>query len=262
MRNLFFMGVVVIILSSCGKTINPSIMFKTPSDFPYTTDQTIGNVEYRIAPFDIIEFSLFSNDGEKLIERSISSGNPNASFNLSNNQAIERGIQYDVDLDGNVKLPQIGKIKIKEMTISEAEKMLEEKYSVYYKKPFAIVNVINRRVIVFTGTGGLGRVIPLQNENTTLIEAIAIAGGITQTGKARKIKLIRGDTRNPQIQLIDLSTVEGLRQSNLLLQANDIIYVEPVPRLSQGILAEVAPIVGIITSGLLIYNFINQINSK
>nr|MBK9649988.1 hypothetical protein [Bacteroidota bacterium] len=93
-----------------------------------------------------------------------------------------------------------------------------------------------------------------------MIEALALAGGITTTGKARKIKLIRGDTRNPQVQLIDLSTVEGMKQSNLLLQANDIIYVEPVPRISQGVLAEILPIVSIITSGLLIYNFVQQIS--
>jgi polysaccharide export outer membrane protein len=81
--------------------------------------------------------------------------------------------------------------------------------------------------MVFTGTGGRGTVVNLKNENTTLIEALATAGGVTETGKAYKVKLIRGDTRNPQIMLIDLSTVEGLKQSNLLLQANDIIYVEP-----------------------------------
>ena len=114
--------------------------------------------------------------------------------------------------------------------------------------------------MVFPGTGGLGRVINIENENTTLIEALALAGGISQTGKARKIKLIRGDTRNPQVMLIDLSTVEGLKQSNLMLQANDIIYVEPAPRVSQEVLAQITPIVGIITSLLLIYNIVIGFN--
>jgi polysaccharide biosynthesis/export protein len=98
-------------------------------------------------------------------------------------------------------------------------------------------------------------------ENTTLIEALAMAGGISQTGKSHKIKLIRGDTRSPQVLLIDLSTVEGMKQSNLMLQANDIIYVEPVPRLSQEVLAQITPIVGIITSLLLIYNIVEGFNT-
>jgi polysaccharide export outer membrane protein len=104
--------------------------------------------------------------------------------------------------------------------------------------------------------GGSGTVVTLKNENTTLIEALALAGGITETGKAYKIKLIRGDSRNPQVQLIDLSTIEGMKQSNMLLQANDIIYVEPVPRISNAILSQITPIVGILTSMLLIYNIV------
>ena len=53
--------------------------------------------------------------------------------------------------------------------------------------------------------------------------------------------------------LIDLSTIEGMSQSNLLLQSNDIIYVEPVPRVSQELLSQLAPIIGIITSLALVY---------
>ena len=114
----------------------------------------------------------------------------------------------------------------------------------------------DRRVMVFPGTGGSGTVVTLENENTTLIEALALAGGITETGKSNVIKLIRGDSRNPQVHLIDLSTVEGMTKSNMLLQANDIIYVEPVKRVSQNILAELAPIVGIVTSLLLLYEIV------
>ena len=170
-------------------------------------------------------------------------------------------IPFTVEPDGFVKLPIIGKIKVKDLTVRETEKLLEQQYSAFYIKPFVTIQVLNRRVMVFPGTGGLGRVINIENENTTLIEALALAGGISQTGKARKIKLIRGDTRNPQVMLIDLSTVEGLKQSNLMLQANDIIYVEPAPRVSQEVLAQITPIVGIITSLLLIYNIVIGFNT-
>lgn len=233
-------------------------MFRTPHDYPYNVDQTIGNVEYRIAPNDIIGFSVYTNDGFKLIDLTTSIGaitgqsSSNVNFNSYNG-----AIQFPVEPDGQVKLPIIGKIKISSMTVREAEKMLEEQYATYYNKPFVVLRVVNRRVLVFPGSGGAGRVISIENENTTLIEALALAGGIATTGKARKIKLIRGDTRNPQVMLIDLSTVEGMKQSNLMLQANDIIYVEPVPRISQEILAQITPIVGIITSLLLIYNIVN-----
>ncbi len=251
MRKLLFV-ILLLPLFSCN--INPSIMFKTGGDYPYKVDQTIGNVEYRIAKNDILSFSVFTNDGFKLIDMTTGVTGANGSMGTGFN--INNSTRFTVDIEGNIKLPIIGRVKIEDLTTREAEKLLEEKFAVYYTKPFIMLAVINRRVMVFPGSGGSGMVVTLENENTTLIEALALAGGITETGKSRVVKLIRGDNRNPQVHLIDLSTVDGMRQSNMLLQANDIIYVEPVKRVSRGILEEITPVVGIVTSLLLLYEIV------
>jgi polysaccharide export outer membrane protein len=249
MRKLALLLLLTVTLSSCN--INPSVMFKVPSNYEYDVDQTIGNVEYRVSPNDIVSLSVYTNDGFKLIDLTASAESVMSRGGTGMNNM---SFQYLVEPDGNIKLPIIGKLKLAGFTIREAEKLLESQYANFYNKPFIVIRVINRRVTVFPGTGGSGRVVNLENESTTVIEALALAGGITNTGKARKIKLIRGDLRNPKVMLIDLSTIEGLKQGNLLLQANDIIYVEPVPRISQEVLTQIAPIVGIITSFALIYN--------
>lgn len=230
-------------------------MFKVPRDYSYANDQTIGNVEYRISANDILSFSVYTNDGFKLVDLTTSVTSVNSQIQ---NYSSRSSTTFLVEPDGMIKLPIIGKVKVSGLTVREAEKMLEQQYSTFYNKPFVMLSVENRRVLVFPGIGGAGRVVLLENENTTLVEALALAGGIATTGKAWKIKLIRGDLRNPKVMLIDLSTVEGARQSNLLLQANDIIYVEPVPRFSQEILSQIAPIVGIITSLALVYNIVND----
>jgi polysaccharide biosynthesis/export protein len=248
--------IIIVLLPLFACNINPSIMFRTPADYPYKVDQTIGNVEYRIAANDILAFSVFTNDGFKLIDLTTGvttmsgQAGANMGFNVNNSTRLV------VDVDGFVKFPIIGRIKLQDMTTREAEKILEDKFAVYYNKPFVMLSVVNRRVLVFPGSGGNGTVVTLENENTTLIEALALAGGIAETGKSNVIKLIRGDNRNPQVHLIDLSTVDGMKQSNMLLQANDIIYVEPVKRVSRGILEELTPIIGIVTSLLLLYEIV------
>ncbi|MFM2156722.1 MAG: hypothetical protein RL516_1471 [Bacteroidota bacterium] len=249
MRKLALLLLLTVTLSSCN--INPSVMFKVPSNYEFDVDQTIGNVEYRVSPNDIVSMSVYTNDGFKLIDITTSAESVTSRLNNMNNNT---NIQFLVEPDGMIKLPIIGKIKIAGMTIREAEKSLEAQYANFYNKPFVVVRVVNRRVTIFPGTGGSGRVVNLDNESTTVIEALALAGGITNTGKAKKVKLIRGDLRNPKVILLDLSTLEGVKQGNLLLQANDIIYVEPVPRVSQEVLTQITPIVGIITSFALIYN--------
>jgi polysaccharide biosynthesis/export protein len=253
MKRLLMMLVVTMAFSSCN--INTSVMFRVPKGFEYSTDQTIGNIEYKIAPNDIIGFSVYTNDGFKLVDMTTSAESISSRVSVSNGNNFAS--QFLVEPDGLMKLPIIGKTKVSGLTVREAEKLLETQYATFYNKPFVLLKVVNRRVLVFPGTGGAGRVVNLDNENTTLIEALALAGGITNTGKAKKIKLIRGDLRNPKVILINLSTIDGVKQSNMLLQANDIIYVEPVPRYSQEVLTQITPIVGIITSLALIYNIAN-----
>jgi len=249
MKKTILLIVGTLFFASCN--INPSVMFRVPSSYEYDVDQTIGNVEYRVSPNDIVSMSVYTNDGFKLIDLTASAESVMSRGGAGMNNM---SFQYLVEPDGNMKLPIIGKLKLAGLTIREAEKFLETQYANFYNKPFVIIRIVNRRVTVFPGTGGSGRMVNLDNESTTVIEALALAGGITNTGKAKKIKLIRGDLRNPRVILIDLSTIEGLKQGNLLLQANDIIYVEPVPRISQEVLTQIAPIVGIITSFALIYN--------
>jgi polysaccharide export outer membrane protein len=121
------------------------------------------------------------------------------------------------------------------------------------------VQVQNKRIVVFPGNGSNAVVLTLENNNTTLMEAIAMAGGITQRGRAAKIKLIRKVDGERKVYLIDLSTIDGLKYVDMIVQANDYIYVEPVPQIGNEILRDVAPIVSLITSAVLIYTVVQRL---
>lgn len=243
---LLIIFISTLIITSCN-SLNPSRMLRTSKDFKFDTfADSLQSYQYRIAPNDELSFKIYTHNGEKMIELMSTSGGGVQS--QSNN-----GLSYLVEYDGMIKLPIIQRVKISGMTIREAEAFLEAQYANYLNKPFAQLKVTNNRVIVFPGgDGGSAKVVTLQNSNTTVFEALAMSGGITD-GKAHNIKLIRGDLKNPQIYKIDLSSIEGVKQANLVLQANDIIYVEPRARIPQRILAEVTPYITLITTGLLIY---------
>jgi len=218
-------------------------MLRTGRNYDFATPPSVPQYQYKIAANDFIQFRIFSNDGFKLIDLS------NFTTNVGGAGAIR--LQYLVEFDGTIKLPTIGRTPIAGMTLREAEFMLEDIYSKYYNKPFVMLKVDNRRVIIFPGGGGNAKVVNLVNDNTTLLEALALAGGIS-TGKAKRIKLIRGDRTDPQVFLIDLSTIEGMKQANMVIQANDIIYVEPVLNVVSTILGELNPIISLFTSLLFI----------
>lgn len=243
MRKIALALLLLSVLSSC-RLLRPNLMLKTPKGYVYDKIADSMSVdEYHIAPTDAVSFRLLSNEGFKLVDIS----NIGVATGLSAFDAV-------VESDGTVKLPLIGRIKIQGLTTREAEQMLETRFSEFYVGPFVVVKVTNRRITIFPGTGGAGRVLTITNNNTTLFEALALAGGITEDGKAYKIKLIRRDTKKPKVYLIDLSTIGGLSQGNIVVQANDIIYIEPRNRIAQRLTNEIGPYLSLLTTVLLLYS--------
>lgn len=250
MKKILLPIILLTILTSC-KVFNPSQMLCTDSNFKYSdfpaNQKTVD--EYKIVPNDELSFRLFTNRGEKIIDpMSESSTNIGMTSNI--------GLTYIVEFDGQIKLPVLGRVPISGLTLREAEKMLEEKYVIYYNQPFVQIRVMNNRVIVFPGgQGGNAKVLTLLNANTTLIEAIAQAGGIID-GKAKKIKLIRENSQNSQVYYIDFSTLEGYKKGNIILQANDIIYVDSRDKIPQKILENITPYLSLLSTALLIYGIL------
>lgn len=205
--------------------------------------------EYKISADDKITFSLTTKNGTRIIE------------DLSGISEIPRNLQdeleYLVRKDGTAKLPIIGNVPVVGLTVSECEDTLEARYAKQYQDPFVQLRVTNQRVIVFPGNGSDAKVIPLVNANTTLMEALAQAGGITDRGKASSIKLMRKVNGERVVYNIDLSTIEGLRFVDMVVQANDYIYVEPTPELSKEIAEDIVPIVSLLSSAIFIFTAIS-----
>ncbi|MBL0309085.1 MAG: polysaccharide biosynthesis/export family protein [Bacteroidetes bacterium] len=187
--------------------------------------------EYVIQPGDQFDIKIFSRDGFKLIDV-LDEGT------VAYGARMVRG--YLVDREGFTKLPVLGEFYVKGYTETELERILAEKLSNLFVNPYVVVTVSNRRVFLFRGSSG--SIIPLNQSPTNLLEVIAKAGGVAGNFKAYKIKIIRGDLKNPQIHVVDLSTLEGMRKADLIVQSNDIIYMEPKRNVVGALTAQLSPI--------------------
>lgn len=242
---LSFLLVAFLAFHSCT-LLQPNKMFKTDSDFQYNQFEPETEKEYIIQPYDIIGLSISTNDGYKLI---------NTGENTGNTRNLKQEIEYLVEYDGFVKVPVLGRVKVSGFTIREAEKFLEEKYTEFYNNPFILLRVINRKVYIFKSGGEKGSVINIPEDRLTLLEALAMSGGIPDGDKAYKIKLIRGDvSKDPKVFKYNVSSMEEIKGTNLLLQANDIIYIDSRPKYARRFLIEITPYLTLVTTGLLIYN--------
>lgn len=215
-------------------------------------DMLKDDVLYRIAPFDNISFVLMSNDGEQLLIGRGQQQLGGMSQNVGIGGAGASG-QYQVEYDGTVKLPVFGRIKVEGMTVRELERMLEEKYALLYNKPFVTqLKVTNRKIFVFRG-GNRSSVVNLTHDNMTIWELIAQTGGVGDA-KAHRIKLVRYIDNEPHVFLVDLSRLESIHAGNIVLQANDIVYVTPRNRFSEEIMFAITPYLSLFSTLVLIYS--------
>jgi polysaccharide export outer membrane protein len=233
---------LTLVFSGC-KLLDPSVMFKTDSNYDYTNFEKELD-EYVIKPFDKLDLRIYTNDGYQLIDMESSS-------TVAHSQRTST--PYFLEYDGVVKVPTLGRAPVSGLTIKKAEELLEQKYSQIYHKPFVLVNVTNRRVVVFNSGSTKGTVLNIENEKFTLIEALAQSGGIDDFSKAYKIKLLRGNLDNPQVYLFNIRSVEEMKKANVVLQANDIIYVEKRPRYVSRTLNELMPFITLANTFFLIY---------
>jgi polysaccharide export outer membrane protein len=245
MRTFLLILAVILGLSSC--TINKNLMFKTHTDFVFDVAQDSTNGDYQISANDVLLFRLFTNKGARLLETTTGEDSRFLSLN---------DIFYTVESDGTVELPEIGIMKVSGLTAYELQGILEDRYEALYNGPYAIVQVMNNRIMVFPGSGARAIVVPLVNRNTTLLEAIALAGGIDERGDASKIKLIRRGNGRYQVYKINLATIEGIDDANMVVQANDIVYVEPVPEIATEVFRDLSPFISLVSGLALIYAII------
>ena len=248
MKGRYLWPVVCAVLASCN--INRDMMFKTPLDHSFDTAPETVPHAFRIQVNDVFTFRLFANDGFRMIdlvdEATQAQRNVRTSFN------------YIVDLDGRTKLPLLGMVPLAGLTTREAELELEKRYTEFYNRPFVQLFVNNRRVVVFPGGGGDARIIALENTNTTLMEALASAGGLNKRADARKVKVFRRSLDGgPRKQYIfDLSDIEGLPHADMIMHADDIVYVQPNPQIAQELLANINPIIALLTSTVLVIGIV------
>ena len=247
--------------SSC-RNINSNILFKIPKgdDFKYDSIPLVPEENFKLAPGDRFSFVFSTNNGEKIIlsqsgvdNTSMESGSNSRNFQVNNSRNV---MTYLVRQDGTSNLPLLGSISVAEKTIVELEEEIRLLLSENYINPFVQIRVTNQRVIIFPGKGD-AQVIGISNANTSLLEAIAMAGGIRDEGRANSIKLMRKTkTGKREIYKIDLSTIDGLNHAQMIVQSNDYIYVDFKPRFASAFLAEVTPWLSLLTTALLTYSII------
>ncbi len=133
---------------------------------------------------------------------------------------------YELDDDGNVKLPMLGKIKVSGETISQAETVVQKKADEFLKDAIVKVKLLNFKITV-TGEVRDPGVYYNYNNSLTMIEALAMAKGNTDFASIKRIMVIRPLPEGNKTFILDLSSKNTYLSEAFYLQPNDYVIVEP-----------------------------------
>lgn len=230
----------MVLVASCN--VNKDFMFKTPIDFSFDTlrMETVGK-DFTLSPNDRLNITVFTNDGSVVFEATTSRDRLNIN---------EPNFTFLVRSNGFVELPIVGDVYAQGKTIVEFQQYLEDLFEKQFVDPMVRVDVLNRRAIVFNGNGSRGAVISLNN-NLRLIEVLGLSGGLGNRANASKIKVIRNVDGENQVFLVDLSTIDGIDQANMIIENGDIVYVESTKDIGRELATEVTPYVSLFTAIIL-----------
>lgn len=255
--DLVIVGLGLMLVTSCS-VYRQNIMLQAED---YSQFKELVQTEesfYAIQPYDKLGVKVFSNAGEIVID-------PDKIYsrdlNMNNVAQRREELSYTVQDNGYVILPMLDSLFVVGMTTPQLNNDLGVKYSEFYEKAFVQVKVVNRRVVVLSSSGS--NIVELENEGMNLLEVLALSGVLQSEFKAHNIRLIRGDLKDPQVQEIDLSTLEGMQMANLSIQPGDVVYVEPVKNVLREALGDVFPVVSLISSLVslgLLFVTINNLN--
>lgn len=262
---LIISGLILItcFCSSCAVK-QQQLLFEKTGPIPDTSgikhqNSATGTVNYRIRSQDILQIRNLQSTkyivDDAPITASVSSG--------AGVSTASQGQTYQVEDDGTVVLPVIGHVQVAGMTRVEAAKLIEDIYrKSVLKDPIIELKVTNLKVTML-GEVKLQGNFPLIKDQTNLIEMIGEAGGLTDRANEKTIKIIRGDPKNPQITMVDLSNTQTLADPRLILQNNDIIYIAQNKRAVkndqlQNVTTTLSPIFLILNTALIIYTLIHH----
>jgi len=130
--------------------------------------------------------------------------------------------------DGSINLEDIGKIKLAGLSLDDASSLIKNKVGTSFIGTEAFVSLSNiRDVNVLVSGSAFNPGIYTISGNSSMLHALAVAGGIGNNGSYREINLIRNQNIIETLDMYDV-LITGKFNTKTSLQSGDTIFVEPV----------------------------------
>lgn len=212
---LCFIAIVLVGMQSCN----------TAKKVPYfinIADST--NKEYVLKEHNYVEPVIQVNDQLWVSVQTIDT-KPGGEGGTVGTNANEKNNSFVVDKNGIIEVPLVGRVNILGQTTTEAKETIRTKASQYYVNPIVNVRFLNFYINVLGDVTRPGKY-TITDEKTSILDAIAIAGDLSISGKRDNVLLIREENGEKRFIRFNLNSTEIFKSPYYYMRSGDIVYVE------------------------------------
>lgn len=195
---------LMFVVCACASSRGGPIPYDDVGEFQAPDAPTVATLEsgYKISPMDTVSVKVF--------------------------RMPDLSGDYQVDLTGQISMPLIGEVRAVDMTTAQLDEFLTRRFGEkYLENPDISVGVKEsaRRNITVDGAVKNAGAFPATGE-TTLMQAVALAGGVTEDANAKRIAVFRTISGQRQAAAFDLVSIRRGETTDPKIYPGDIIVVD------------------------------------
>jgi polysaccharide export outer membrane protein len=211
---------------------------------------------YKLQPSDVISVQI-KGSGEATVNNQFNL-NPQNGGSMFASPANFYMDGYTINPEGKIVVPVIGEVSVKDMTIEEAQAVLQKAADRYLTKAIVIVKLTSFKITVLGEVKNPGYYYVFNNQ-ATLLEGLGMAGDLTPVGNRETVKLIRPTPGGSEVVILNLNEADLLKSPYFFLMPGDVLYVAPLRARSNRSNLEIATFLfGAATTTVLIMSYISQ----
>lgn len=209
--NIFVFLFAIVSLSSCYNYKSLQLLQDNNHSLPVY--EKINYEDYHIQINDEIVYRLLTSD--ETISKIIT---------VQGGASTQNTLSYRVYTDGTIDLPFISHIPVLGLTLSEAAKVIENRFKELIPDAVVKLSLSNKTFTIF-GDAGSG-IFPIYKEKLTIFQALSMSGDFNETSDRKHIRIIRDTEKGTQILEFDIRPKSIIDSKYYYIYPNDIIYVQ------------------------------------
>ncbi len=214
--------------------------------------------DYLIRPGDVLYITVTSLD-----ERTSAFLNNNAGLTQMPESPMAISLMgYRVSMDGSIEFPFIGKIFVSGMTLEQIREKIHLAVGKYIDQSSVTVKLLNDNVTVVGEVRTPGRFL-MASEELNIIEALSLAGDMTEYANRKKVRLIRKEADDYEMFVINTLDDRIMFSPYFYLKPGDILYVEPRRLLTWNLSSVPLGItVSLLNTAILVITYVQVVNQN